>query len=1356
MKKYYLGLDIGTDSVGYAVTDEEYRPLKFKGEPMMGVHLFDPSGTAAERRGYRTARRSLNRKQQRKELLQEIFAEEIAKVDKDFFIRIKKSRLRRDEEECKNEEHIFFNTPEYSDKDYYREYPTIHHLIYELMTDKKPHDVRLVYIACAWLVSHRGHFLNEVDKDNIEGVLDFAPIYENLRITAEEKGIPLWDFGSPNAFSDILSRKTGITAKNKAFYALLFGGKTPKDARTKSALTLLCGGKTSFDKIFANDEYKDLEVKSFSLGMPDEDFAAAIMPLGDDADYILKLKALYDWSILKGITGEYKSLSEAKIAVYEQHKEDLKNLKYLIRKYAPEKYDTIFKEVSSAANYAAYSKNVKTYNVLEDSVVPDKFGKNKEAFCDFLKKQVKDIKCGKEDEALFEDMMQRIDTRSFLPKQTDGDNRVIPYQLYWYELKKILQNAGGYLPFIKEKDKDGISAEEKILSVFTFRVPYFVGPLNNYKSNYAWMKRKAEGKIYPWNFNEKVDMDSSEQEFIRRMTAKCTYLPMEDVLPKNSLLYTKFNVLNEINNLKINGVKLSPEIKQNIYNHVFRKYVRVTPKRIKDYLISTGVMMKTDVLEGIDEGIKSSLKPWHDFSRLLDSGVLNEADAENIIERCTCTENAGRFGKWLKKEYPSLNDADVKYLRRLGYKDFGRLSKKLLTGILVTKYETGETDSVINWMWNTNYNFMQLTSDEFDLRSTISRISREYYDEHPMSLPDRLESMYVSPAVRRPIIRTLDVVSDIIKAEGCAPSKVFVEMARGADPDQKNKRTKSRKEQLLELYKKVDSEDVRRMNRQLDELGDKADNLLQSERLFLYFLQLGRCMYTGEEINIDELRGKLYDIDHIYPRCFVKDDSIINNKVLVKTEANSAKGDKYPVNEDIRSKMTGFWNLLKNNGLISEEKYKRLTRSSAFSAEERWQFINRQLVETRQSTKVIAELLSEKFPDSKIVYVKAGLVSEFRHEVLDISKSRSINDLHHAKDAYLNIVAGNVYNVKFTKNWFLKNWQKGYSIKAKTLFSHPLPEASWKGGESIEYVRKIMGKNAIHYVRYAFCRKGGLFDQMPVKAKSGLVPLKAGLSTEKYGGYNKPTASFFVLTEYRNAKKHDVIFMPVELMVADKFIKNKDFAIEYAKDQIEKIIGKKADSIRFPMNERIIKINTVLSIDGLDYCISGKASGGTELILKCATSNILNLKWEKYIKAAEVFLDKKKQNITYIYDEKYDIVNKNKNLELYDTLTRKTANYPFKGMRRNPIKTLKNGRDKFISLNIFDQTVCLFEMLNMLKTSRASACDFTLIGGVKNAAKVVISSSLSVIAKEYSDIRIKDFSASGIYCSKSNNLKELL
>ena len=35
--EYYLGLDIGTDSVGWAVTDNQYNVLKFNGKSMWGI-----------------------------------------------------------------------------------------------------------------------------------------------------------------------------------------------------------------------------------------------------------------------------------------------------------------------------------------------------------------------------------------------------------------------------------------------------------------------------------------------------------------------------------------------------------------------------------------------------------------------------------------------------------------------------------------------------------------------------------------------------------------------------------------------------------------------------------------------------------------------------------------------------------------------------------------------------------------------------------------------------------------------------------------------------------------------------------------------------------------------------------------------------------------------------------------------------------------------------------------------------------------------------------------------------------------------------------------------------------------------
>ena len=77
------------------------------------------------------------------------------------------------------------------------------------------------------------------------------------------------------------------------------------------------------------------------------------------------------------------------------------------------------------------------------------------------------------------------------------------------------------------------------------------------------------------------DAEASAEKFIRRMTNKCTYLMGEDVLPKDSLLYSKFMVLNELNNLRLNGERISVELKQKIYEEVFCRYRKVTLKKLK-------------------------------------------------------------------------------------------------------------------------------------------------------------------------------------------------------------------------------------------------------------------------------------------------------------------------------------------------------------------------------------------------------------------------------------------------------------------------------------------------------------------------------------------------------------------------------------------------------------------------------------------------------------------------------------------------------------------------------------------------------------------------------------------------------
>lgn len=176
--KYYLGLDIGTDSVGYAVTDTDYVLSKFRGEPMWGSMLFDGANAAADRRAFRTARRRLDRRQQRVQLLEELFAGEICKTDPYFFIRRKESSLFADDASHGVQ---IFQGEGITDAEYHRKYPTIHHLIKELMESEDAHDIRLVYIACAWLLANRGHFLFDIPAENVNDILSFEKVYGDFQ-----------------------------------------------------------------------------------------------------------------------------------------------------------------------------------------------------------------------------------------------------------------------------------------------------------------------------------------------------------------------------------------------------------------------------------------------------------------------------------------------------------------------------------------------------------------------------------------------------------------------------------------------------------------------------------------------------------------------------------------------------------------------------------------------------------------------------------------------------------------------------------------------------------------------------------------------------------------------------------------------------------------------------------------------------------------------------------------------------------------------------------------------------------------------------------------------------------------------
>lgn len=171
-------------------------------------------------------------------------------------------------------------------------------------------------------------------------------------------------------------------------------------------------------------------------------------------------------------------------------------------------------------------------------------------------------------------------------------------------------------------------------------------------------------------------------------------------------------------------------------------------------------------------------------------------------------------------------------------------------------------------LWNTNDNFMQIIESGDSLYAKLIKEENGEVKKNGIEY-SMVDDLYVSPAVKRQIWKALQVTDEVMGAMGKAPKRIFVEMARESA---EKKRSVTRKDRLKELYKSIKDEKVL-----YDKLCDTDNDALRSDKLYLYYTQLGRCAYTGRRIEIDELfDNNIYDVDHIYPRSKTADDSMDN------------------------------------------------------------------------------------------------------------------------------------------------------------------------------------------------------------------------------------------------------------------------------------------------------------------------------------------------------------------------------------------------------------------------------------------------------------------------------------------------
>ena len=1190
---YSIGLDIGTNSVGWAVITDDYKvPSKkmkvlgntdkhFIKKNLIGALLFDEGTTAEDRRLKRTARRRYTRRKNRLRYLQEIFSEEMSKVDSSFFHRLDDSFL-VPEDKRGSKYPIFATLVE--EKEYHKKFPTIYHLRKQLADSKEKTDLRLIYLALAHMIKYRGHFLYEesfdIKNNDIQKIFsEFISIYDN---TFEGSSLSGQNAQVEAIFTDKISK----SAKRERILKL-FASEKPTGLFSEF-LKLIVGNQAEFKKHFDLEEKAPLQ---FSKDTYDEDLENLLGQIGDDfADLFLVAKKLYDAILLSGILTVTDSstkapLSASMIERYENHQKDLAALKQFIQNNLQEKYDEVFSD-QSKDGYAGYINGKTT----------------QEAFYKYIKNLLSKF----EGADYFLDKIERED---FLRKQRTFDNGSIPHQIHLQEMNAIIRRQGEHYPFLQEN-------KEKIEKILTFRIPYYVGPLARGNCDFAWLTRNSDQAIRPWNFEEIVDQASSAEDFINKMTNYDLYLPEEKVLPKHSLLYETFAVYNELTKVKFiaEGLRdyqfLDSGQKKQIVNQLFKEKRKVTEKDIIQYLHNVDGYDGIE-LKGIEKQFNASLSTYHDLLKIIkDKAFMDDAKNEEILENIVHTLTIFEDREMIKQrlaQYASIFDKKViKALTRRHYTGWRKLSAKLVNGICDKK--TGKT--ILDYLIDDGYsnrNFMQLIND--DALSFKDIIQKAQVVGKTNDVKQVVQELPGSPAIKKGILQSIKLVDELVKVMGHAPESIVIEMAR------ENQTTARGKKNSQQRYKRIEDA-LKNLAPGLDSNILKeypTDNIqLQNDRLFLYYLQNGKDMYTGEPLDINQLSS--YDIDHIVPQAFIKDDSL-DNRVLTSSKDNRGKSDNVPSLEVVQ-KRKAFWQQLLDSKLISERKFNNLTKAERGGLDERDKvgFIRRQLVETRQITKHVAQILDARFNTEatekdkknrnvKIITLKSNLVSNFRKE-FSLYKVREINDYHHAHDAYLNAVVAKAILKKYPKlepefvygdyqkydlkrytsrskdpkdiekatekyffysnllNFFKEevHYADGTIVKRENIeYSNDTGEIAWNKEKDFATIKKVLSLPQVNIVKKTEIqthgldrgKPRGLFNSNPSPkpsedSKENLAPIKQGLDPRKYGGYAGISNSYAVLVKAiieKGAKKQQktvLEFQGISILDKINFEKNKE------------------------------------------------------------------------------------------------------------------------------------------------------------------------------------------------------------------------
>ena len=540
---------------------------------------------------------------------------------------------------------------------------------------------------------------------------------------------------------------------------------------------------------------------------------------------------------------------------------------------------------------------------------------------------------------------------------------------YLKELTKLLETQGQYY-------KEILNNKDEIIKIYSSKREYFEGPGSE----------KSPTPYGRWRYDEQGNL--IEVNLIELMRGACTFFPEEKRIAKNSYTACLFNLLNDLNNLTVEGREISFDEKNILISQYVNKGKNVSlnniasvcncnKEDIRGYRVNKDDKAIFTEFSGYIEILKAVKKSGEDNCDIVGNRKLVDEIAEILTKEKNVEE---RFDKLILLK---LKDTVAEELSKLNkFTQYHSLSKKAMELILDDLLES-------------NLNQMQLFFQN-------GLAEKKNQDLKGSTIKFDGSDWIVSPVTKRAVSETVKVINAVrkkVRKEFNADfSEIVIEMAR-------EKNTKDK----LVFIKKVQKEQEK-INKEIkDHTGENKVSSKIAQTIKLWLEQDCKCAYSQQAISINDIMDGNVEIDHIIPLSLSFDDSQ-SNKVAVYIYENQKKGQRTPLQY-----------LKSGSGKISYDQYKAwVIKTYAKNKKKRENllyegdpridltgFINRNLNDTRYASKEVLNLLQSYFKannlNTKISVIKGSFTHYFRKKA-KLNKNRELTYAHHAQDAL--IVAG--------------------------------------------------------------------------------------------------------------------------------------------------------------------------------------------------------------------------------------------------------------------------------------------------------------------------------------------------------------